>query len=90
MAVSKAATLSVLTAVLLLHFTPILPGIVFIISGIGVTLIYRAVKGCFNFINPIGLTGAGAVVLVNFFYPVPLVELITGLVISVIVGLLVP
>jgi len=90
MAISKAATISVALAAVMLYLTPLPPGIVFIISGVGVTFVYRAIKGCFNFISPQGLTGAGAVVLFFYFYPDPIFALIAGIVISVIVGLLVP
>jgi len=90
MAISRAATLSVLVAVALFYISPLPPWIVFLISGIGVTLIYRAIKGCFNFVNPMALTGTGAVVLVYYFYPSLVLMLVAGMVVSVVVGLLVP
>lgn len=90
MAISKAATISVLVAVALLYFVPLHPGIVFLVSGIGVTFIYRAIKGCFNFVNPMALTGAGAVVLTYYFFPSPVIAMILGMVVSVVVGILVP
>ncbi|MFH1450706.1 MAG: hypothetical protein ABIF92_01855 [archaeon] len=90
MAISKAATISVLVAAVLLFFTPLHPGVVFVIAGIGVTFLYRAIKGCFNFINPMAITGSGAVVVIHYFYPNILVMLVVGLFVSVIVGLVVP
>ena len=90
MAISKAATISVFIAAALLYFTPVPPGIVFTISAFGVTFIYRAAKGCFNFINPMAVAGSGAVVVVYYFYPEPILAFVTGLLISVIIGLMVP
>ena len=90
MAISKAATISVVLAVGLLHFTNLHPGIVFILCGVGVTFVYRAVKRCFNFINPMALTGVGAVVLLYYFYPQPVAAFLTGLFVSVITGLIIP
>ena len=89
MAISKAATISVLVAAALLYFTPVHPGIIFAISGFGVTFVYRAAKGCFNFINPMGVAGSGAVVVVHYFYQDPIAAFVAGLVISVIIGLMV-
>ena len=48
MAISKAATISVFLATVLLYLTPLPIWAVFVISGIGVTFVYRAIKGCFN------------------------------------------
>ena len=90
MAISKAATISVFAAAVLLFFTPIHPGIIFGIAGIGVTFLYRAIKGCFNFINPMALTGSGAVILTYFLFPNIYMAIGVGMIISVIVGLLIP
>ena len=90
MAISKAGTISVIIAVGFLYFTSLHPGWIFLISGIGVTLIYRAIKGCFNFINPMGIAGAGAVVVSHYIFPNPIIALLSGLVISVVVGLVMP
>ncbi|MDP7282331.1 MAG: hypothetical protein QF475_01695 [Candidatus Undinarchaeales archaeon] len=90
MAISKAATISVFLATVLLYLTPLPIWAVFVISGIGVTFVYRAIKGCFNFINPMGITGAGAVVLIHYIYPNFAIVLFAGLIISVVVGMFVP
>jgi|ETN02SMinimDraft_2_1059926.scaffolds.fasta_scaffold231086_1 hypothetical protein len=90
MAISKAATLSVLLAVVLLYLTPLHPAAVFVIAGIGVTFLYRAIKGCFNFVNPMAITGVGVVVVLHYFYPNLIVALVAGLAISVITGLVLP
>lgn len=90
MAISKAATLGVLATVAALYFG-VQPLLAFFIGGIGVTAVYRvALKRCFNFMNPMALTGAGATVLVFQFTGDWIASLVIGLVISLIVGLLSP
>lgn len=90
MAPSKAAIIGVFVTLGLLYFDLVAPGIAFIIGGIGVTAIYRGIKGCFNFMNPMALTGAGLTVLVFEYSHDWVFAAVSGVVVSVIVGLLYP
>ncbi|MFH1424843.1 MAG: hypothetical protein ABIG20_04175 [archaeon] len=89
MTISKAATIGVFVtiATLVQGFDPVWA---FAIGGIGVTAIYRGLKGCLNFINPMALTGAGATVLVFGFTGDWVPALVGGMIVSLIVGILVP
>ena|GEM_PF-4548285 len=90
MAVSKAATIGVFVTVgmAMYGFAPLTA---FLVGSIGVTAVYRlALKRCLNFFNPMGLAGAGMVVLVYSSTALPLYSLVAGLVIATIVGLLHP
>ena len=63
MAISKAATIGVFVTIAALLYG-VAPLLAFFTGGVLVTAVYRAaLKRCFNFMNPMALTGAGAVVL---------------------------
>ena len=89
MALSKSAVLSVLVTLALAYFG-FQMGIAFLVGAIGVTLAYRGIKGCFNFVNPMALTGSGAVVLVLSYTHDVFFAFLGGMLVSMIVGLLYP
>ena len=90
MAVSKAATIGVFATLATLSYG-MAPLLAFFIGGVLVTAVYRiTLKRCFNFMNPMALTGAGTAVLAFQFSGDFLLALIAGLIVSVVVGLLCP
>ena len=62
----------------------------FLIAGFGVTVLYRAVKGCFNFMNPPAVAGVGAVVAAHLAYANPVISISAGIVLSFLVGIFAP
>lgn len=90
MAISKAATIGVFVTLGMAMYG-FAPGASFFVGGIGVTAVYRTLlKRCFNFFNPMALTGCGMVILVYFFTGLPTYSLAAGLLISIFVGFLHP
>jgi hypothetical protein len=90
MAFSRAATIGVFVT-LGMAIYGFAPGIAFLVGGVAVTGIYRILlRRCFNFFNPMALTGAGMVVLVYSYTGIWTYSLLAGLVVSIIVGFLHP